>query len=110
MHRGRKFLSAVAIVALAGCDGEAAKLTIRSMPAPVSAVAKPVPLRIAEARGQLALGNVALALGLTAVAALPEFFISKSFPSASPGVARLPRVLQPNELHIILDDSTESTV
>lgn len=62
MHWGRKFLSAVAILALTGCNGQAAKLTIRSMPAPVSAVAKPVPLRIAEARGQLALGNVALAL------------------------------------------------
>jgi len=62
MQRGRKFPTAVAILALIGCDGEAAKLTIRSMPAPVSSVAKPVPLRIAEARGQLALGNVALAL------------------------------------------------
>ncbi|MEO6255881.1 MAG: tetratricopeptide repeat protein [Sphingomicrobium sp.] len=50
------------MIALAGCDGEAAKLTIRSMPAPVSSVAKPVPQRVAEARGQLALGNVALAL------------------------------------------------
>lgn len=62
MHRGGKFQTAVAMLALAGCNGESGKLTIRSMPAPVSSVAKPVPVRVAEARGHLALGNFALAL------------------------------------------------
>ena len=62
MHKGGKFQTAVAMLALAGCNAESGKLTIRSMPAPVSSVAKPVPLRVAEARGHLALGNVALAL------------------------------------------------
>ena len=62
MRKGGKFQTVAAMLALAGCNGESGKLTIRSMPAPVSSVAKPVPLRVAEARGHLALGNVALAL------------------------------------------------
>ena len=62
MPKRRKFSAAVAMLALAACDRESGKLTIRSTPAPVSSVAKPVSLRVAEARGHLALGNVALAL------------------------------------------------
>ena len=62
MHRGHKFSAAVAMLALAACDRETGKLTIRSTPAPVSSVAKPVSLRVAEAHGHLALGNIALAL------------------------------------------------
>lgn len=62
MKRGGKFLAGAVMAALVGCTGEKGKLEIRSTAVPPSAVAKPVPLRIAEARGQLALGNVALAL------------------------------------------------
>lgn len=62
MKRGGKFLAGAVCVALVACTGEKGKLEIRSTAVPPSAVAKPVPLRIAEARGQLALGNVALAL------------------------------------------------
>lgn len=62
MRRGDKFLAGVVVAALVGCSGENGKLEIRSTAVPPSAVAKPVPLRIAEARGQLAIGNVALAL------------------------------------------------
>lgn len=62
MKRGGKFLAGAVMAALVGCTGENGTLEIRSTAVPPSAVAKPVPLRIAEARGQLALGNVALAL------------------------------------------------
>jgi len=62
MNGGSKFLASAAALALAGCGGSEAKLQIRSIPAPLSASAKPVPFRIAEAQQQLALGNVALAL------------------------------------------------
>jgi hypothetical protein len=61
MKRGGKILGGVAMVAIAACSNQAT-LQIRSTPAPLSAVDKPVPLRIAEARAQFALGNVALAL------------------------------------------------
>ena len=62
MNGGSKFLASAAVLALAGCGGSQAKLQIRATPAPLSAMAKPVPFRIAEANGHLALGNVALAL------------------------------------------------
>lgn len=55
-------LSCVAALLLAGCAGKEGDLTIRSIPASPSMAAKPVPARIAEARGHFALGNVALAL------------------------------------------------
>jgi hypothetical protein len=45
---------------LSACGGE--QMAIKSIPAPVSAVAKPVPARIAEARGFLVTGNVGLAI------------------------------------------------
>jgi|GEM_PF-2380710 len=62
MNGGTKFLASAAVLALAGCGGSQAKLQIRATPVPLSAMAKPVPFRIAEANGHLALGNVALAL------------------------------------------------
>jgi len=62
MKPGGSILWATTALAVAACGTEQGKLEIRSTPVPASAVAKPVPYRIAEARGQLALGNVALAL------------------------------------------------
>lgn len=62
MNGGSRFLATAAVLALAGCGGSQAKLQIRPTPSPLSATAKPVPIRIAEARGHLALGNVALAI------------------------------------------------
>ena len=62
MNGGSKFLASAAVLALAGCGGSQAKLEIRPIPAPLSATAKAIPVRIAEANGHLALGNVALAL------------------------------------------------
>ena len=52
----------IAIIALGGCASGERAVEIRATKAPVSAVAKPVPARIAEARAQFALGNVALSL------------------------------------------------
>jgi hypothetical protein len=49
-------------MALAGCGGSEAKLEIRSTPTPLSATSKPMPARLAEAHGHLALGNVGLAI------------------------------------------------
>lgn len=62
MNGGSKFFASAAVLALAGCGGSEPELQIRSTPTPLSATAKPVPFRIAEANGHLALGNVALAL------------------------------------------------
>lgn len=61
MNGGSKLLATTAVLALAGCGSEG-KLEIRAIPAPVSATAKPVPTRIAEANGYLAVGNVGLAV------------------------------------------------
>jgi hypothetical protein len=61
MQRGGKFIGSVAMLSLSAC-GEQGKLEIRPIKAPLAAGIKAVPFRIAEARGQLALGNVALAL------------------------------------------------
>lgn len=62
MKRGGKFLVSTAMLAVAGCGGEQGKLEIRSTPTPLAQGQRTVPYRIAEARGQLARGNVALAL------------------------------------------------
>src|SRR5688500_8010060 len=62
MIGGSRLLATVAVLALAGCGGSDAKLAIRSIPAPLSATPRPIPYRIAEAHGHLALGNVALAI------------------------------------------------
>jgi tetratricopeptide (TPR) repeat protein len=70
MRRGGKFLVSTTVLAVAACGGsEQANLKIRSIPTPLAQGAKPVPFRIAEARGQLALGNVALALEAFRIAA-----------------------------------------
>src|SRR5262245_26825430 len=62
MSRGGKFLTATAVLAMAACSMDQGKLEIRSTPSALARGERPVPQRIAEARGQLALGNVALAL------------------------------------------------
>ena len=62
MKRGPKFLVSTIVVATAACGSEQANLEVRSIPTPLAQGARPVPFRIAEARGQLALGNVALAI------------------------------------------------
>jgi hypothetical protein len=62
MKPGGKFLTATAIVALTACSFDEGKLEIRSTPSTLAQGARPVPQRIAEARGKLAIGNVALAL------------------------------------------------
>jgi hypothetical protein len=62
MNRGGKFLVSTTILAVAACGGQDGKLEIRATPTPLAQGKQPVPYRIAEARGQLALGNVALAL------------------------------------------------
>ena len=62
MKRGGNILCSVAVLAITACTGSSGKLEIRPVGAPLSATAKPVPHRIAEAHGQLALGNVALAI------------------------------------------------
>jgi hypothetical protein len=62
MKRGGKFLVSTTILAVAACGGQDGKLEIRSTPTPLAQGKRPVPFRIAEARGQLALGNTALAL------------------------------------------------
>ena len=61
MKRG-VLLAAAAATAIAGCGGQQGKLEVRALPTPLAAGPKPVPFRIAEARGHFALGNVALAL------------------------------------------------
>jgi len=62
MKRGGKFLVSTTVLAVAACGGDQGDLRVRSIPTPLAQGIKPVPFRIAEARGQLALGNVALAL------------------------------------------------
>jgi hypothetical protein len=55
-----KLTAAVLMLAAASC-GEEGKLAVRSIPTPFAAGAHPVSFRVAEARAQFALGNVALA-------------------------------------------------
>ena len=62
MNGGVKFLSCSALLVVAACGGEAAKLEVRAMPTPLAQGKKTVPFRVAEANAQMALGNVALAL------------------------------------------------
>ena len=69
MKRGGKFLVSTTALAVAGCGGQQGKLEIRSTPKPLAEIRRAVPERIAEARGQLGLGNVALALTSFRVAA-----------------------------------------
>lgn len=69
MKRGGKFLVSTTAFAVAACGGEQGKLEIRSTPKPLAQIKRAVPERIAEARGQLGLGNVALALTSFRIAA-----------------------------------------
>ena len=62
MKRGGKFLVSATVLAVAACGSEQANLEVRSIPTPLAQGTRTVPFRIAEAHGQLALGNVALAL------------------------------------------------
>ena len=62
MEAGGKVLVSAAVLAVAACGGESGKLEIRSMPTTLAQGEHPVSVRVAEARGQLALGNVAYAL------------------------------------------------
>lgn len=62
MTGGSKFLACTAMLAIAACGGESAKLEIRSMPTPLAQGARSVSFRVAEGHQQFALGNVALAL------------------------------------------------
>lgn len=62
MKRGGKFLVSTTILAVSACGGDQGDLRVRSIPTPLAQGVRTVPFRIAEARGQLALGNVALAL------------------------------------------------
>ena len=62
MKRGGKFIGTVAMLSIAACTGEQGKLQIRASATPLAAGHQAVPFRIAEARGHLAIGNVALAL------------------------------------------------
>ncbi|MFC7536367.1 LytR C-terminal domain-containing protein [Sphingomonas sp. GCM10030256] len=55
-------LASVAMLAVAGCGGSNAELNIRSVSSGIAAGERPVPERIAEARGHFRLGNMALAL------------------------------------------------
>ena len=69
MKRGGKFLVSTTALAVAACGGQQGKLEIRSTPKPLAEIKRAVPERIAEARGQLALDNVALALTSFRIAA-----------------------------------------
>ena len=62
MERGAKFLISATVLTVAACGGESGKLEIRSTPTALAPGDHPVSFRVAEARGQLALGNVAYAL------------------------------------------------
>ncbi len=62
MHRGALFITTAAALACSACLADQGKLEVRSIDRGLKAGSQPVPYRIAEAYGQLALGNVALAL------------------------------------------------
>ena len=62
MEAGGKVLVSAAVLAVAACGGESSKLEISSTPTTLAQGEHPVSFRVAEAKGQLALGNVAYAL------------------------------------------------
>ena len=62
MKTGGILLATVAVLSCTACLGGGGKLEVRSVSGGLKAGNEPVPYRIAEARGQLAIGNVALAL------------------------------------------------
>lgn len=61
MRIGGTYLIAAAMLVAGGCSQDG-KLEIRAIGSPLAAGNRPVSFRVAEARGQFALGNVALAL------------------------------------------------
>jgi hypothetical protein len=60
--RGGKFIGAVPLILACGCASGPDNIEIRALPTALAQGARPISARVAEARGQLALGNVALAL------------------------------------------------
>lgn len=62
MRRGGAIFVSTAVLAMVACAGQQGELQVRSKATALAPGKQPVPYRIAEARGQLALGNVALAL------------------------------------------------
>ena len=62
MRYGGMLLVSAAVLACTACLGETGKVEVRSIAGGLKAGQQPVPFRIAEARGHLVLGNVALAL------------------------------------------------
>ena len=62
MKRGGRILCGVAVLAIAACAGNPGKLEVRPTSTRLAEGVRPVPFRVAEARGQLALGNIGLAL------------------------------------------------
>lgn len=62
MQRGGTIAGAAAILSMIGCGGEQGKLQIRSLPTALAPGERAISFRVAEANGQFALGNVALAL------------------------------------------------
>lgn len=62
MKRGGKIICSAAVIAVAACSGQPGTLQIRPMPTVLAAGERPVSFRVAEGWGQLALGNVGLAL------------------------------------------------
>ncbi len=62
MNRGGKILGSAAVFAVAACSGQQGNLQIRPTPTALAAGERPVSFRVAEGWGQLALGNVGLAL------------------------------------------------
>lgn len=62
MKQGGILVGGMAVLAVAACGGNQAELSIRAIPGKLAQGEQPVPFRIAEARGQLALGNAGLAL------------------------------------------------
>jgi hypothetical protein len=61
MRLGGTLVIAATLLVAGGCSNDG-KLNIRAIGSPLAAGARPVSFRVAEARGQFALGNVALAL------------------------------------------------
>jgi hypothetical protein len=62
MHKGGILLVTAGVLACSACLGSEGKLEVRASATGLKAGPEPVPYRIAEARGQLVLGNVAMAL------------------------------------------------
>ena len=82
MAIGGKLLCGVAVLSVAACANQQGELTIRAASSPLAAESRPVPARIAEARAQLLLGKVGLAVESFRIAARDD-------PSSSEALAGL---------------------